>query len=103
MEVEPIPRPAMARPAMIMFMFPLAAVMMVPPTMKTQAATRMVYLRPNFSANGKVARAPKKQPAWKVETMLPWMVSRSFWGMSSMEKSFLKESRAMVPPMTAVS
>jgi hypothetical protein len=45
--------------------------MMEPPTRKMAEATMMAFFRPILSPTGKVRSAPKKVPAWKVETMLP--------------------------------
>lgn len=81
----------------------------------------MVFFRPSFSAAGKAKSAPKKQPAlesqnttyiwncivssltWKVDTMLPWVVSRTVLAMPSILKSRMNEFNAIVPPITAVS
>lgn len=77
--------------------------MRVPPTKKMMMAQIIDFFRPRRSPNGNVVKAPKKVPAWNVETIFPCNVSLWKEETPLSPKSRLNESRASVPPITAVS
>lgn len=58
------------RPMYMASMWPLAAVCKTIPSTATTAAPIRESRLPHFSAIGEATRAPKKHPAWSVETIL---------------------------------
>lgn len=98
-----MPSPPTARPAMNRPRLPWAPVIIAPPAMKMRHAVRIASRRPIFSAIGNVISAPKNAPTANIDVMFAWALSRVAASTSSVRpKSCLNESKAIVPPMTAL-
>jgi hypothetical protein len=77
--MRPTPNPAKKRPAKKMGMA-VAAVWRITPRLNTQVEAIKLHLRPMLSAMRGEARAPKKVPADRMETMADsWDGDTSGW------------------------
>lgn len=65
----PTPTPEMKRPMYMGARWPEAAAWRTTPSRMNQEQTMRHHLRPKRSVSGEAIRAPRKQPACRVETM----------------------------------
>src|SRR5690348_3710646 len=99
-DAAPTPMPPMKRPAYMAPRLPMAADCMMMPMMTMSETPMRHHLRPNRSVMGEAMSAPRKQPAWRVETMLAERLAVATDLESPRPKSWMKGGRTMTPPMT---
>lgn len=71
--------------------------------MKRMLLMMIVHFRPYLSFKGSCSPAPKKDPAWKSETMLARALDRAFLDKTSSPNSRWKEGKAKVPANVSVN